>query len=57
MHFACSRLSADIGAGNRSRIFPAVSVVVLLVYAGATVYFEIFSDRALAWLDPKAARQ
>jgi len=32
-------------------------IVVLLVYAGATVYFEIFPDRALAWLNPKAARQ
>jgi hypothetical protein len=32
-------------------------IVVLLVYAGATVYFEIFPERALAWLNPKAARQ
>jgi hypothetical protein len=32
-------------------------IVVLLAYAGATVYFEIFPDRALAWLNPKAARQ
>jgi hypothetical protein len=32
-------------------------IAVLLVYAGATVYFEIFPDRALAWLNPKAARQ
>jgi hypothetical protein len=31
-------------------------IVVLLVYAGATVYFEIFPDRALAWLNPRAAR-
>jgi hypothetical protein len=31
-------------------------IVVLLAYAGATVYFEIFPDRALAWLNPKAAR-
>ena len=33
------------------------AIVVLLVYAGATVYFELFPDRALAWLNPKAARQ
>jgi hypothetical protein len=32
-------------------------IVVLLAYAGATVYFEIFPDRPLAWLNPKAARQ
>ena len=32
-------------------------IAVLLVYAGATVYFEVFPDRALAWLNPKAARQ
>jgi hypothetical protein len=32
-------------------------IAVLLVYAGATVYFEIFPDRALAWVNPKAARQ
>lgn len=32
-------------------------MIVLLVYAGATVYFELFPDRALAWLNPKAARQ
>jgi hypothetical protein len=32
-------------------------IVVLLVYAGATVYFEIFPNRALAWLNPKAVRE
>jgi Family of unknown function (DUF6498) len=31
-------------------------IVVLLVYAGATVYFEIFPNRAVALLNPKAAR-
>ena len=27
--------------------------LVVLVYAGATVYFEVFPDRALQWLNPK----
>lgn len=31
-------------------------IAVLLVYAAATVYFEIFPERALAWLNPKAPR-
>lgn len=31
-------------------------IIVLLVYAGATVYLEIFPSRAIAWLNPKAAR-
>jgi hypothetical protein len=30
--------------------------LVVLVYAGATVYFELFPDRALMWLNPKEAR-
>jgi hypothetical protein len=30
--------------------------LIVLVYAGATVYFELFPDRALAWLNPKEAR-
>jgi hypothetical protein len=29
--------------------------LVVLVYAGATVYFELFPDRALRWLNPKEA--
>jgi len=29
--------------------------LIVLVYAGATVYFELFPDRALAWLNPKEA--
>ena len=27
--------------------------LIVLVYAGATVYFELFPDRALSWLNPK----
>ena len=30
--------------------------LVMLVYAGATVYFELFPGRALMWLNPKEAR-
>lgn len=30
--------------------------LIVLVYAGATAYFELFPDRALAWLNPKEAR-
>ena len=30
--------------------------LIVLAYAGATVYFELFPDRALAWLNPKEAR-
>ena len=30
--------------------------LIVLVYAGATVYFELFPDRALAWLNPREAR-
>jgi len=30
--------------------------LVVLVYAGATIYFEFFPGRALSWLNPKEAR-
>ena len=30
--------------------------LIVLIYAGATVYFEMFPGRALAWLNPKEAR-
>jgi hypothetical protein len=30
--------------------------LIVLVYAGATTYFELFPDRALAWLNPKESR-
>jgi hypothetical protein len=30
--------------------------LMVLVYAGATVYFELLPDRALLWLNPKEAR-
>ena len=30
--------------------------LMVLVYAGATVYFEMLPDRALQWLNPKEAR-
>ena len=30
--------------------------LMVLVYAGATVYFELLPDRALQWLNPKEAR-
>jgi hypothetical protein len=30
--------------------------LMVLVYAGATVYFELLPDRALLWLHPKEAR-
>jgi NADH:ubiquinone oxidoreductase subunit 6 (subunit J) len=30
--------------------------LVVLVYAGATIYFELFPGRALVWLNPKEAR-
>ena len=30
--------------------------LMVLVYAGATVYFEVLPDRALQWLNPKEAR-
>jgi len=30
--------------------------LIVLVYAGATVYFELFPDRALAWLNPKESK-
>ena len=29
--------------------------LIVLAYAGASVYFELFPDRALAWLNPKEA--
>lgn len=30
--------------------------LMVLVYAGATIYFELLPDRALLWLNPKEAR-
>jgi hypothetical protein len=30
--------------------------LVVLAYAGATVYFELFPERALQWLNPREAR-
>ncbi|HET7097647.1 MAG TPA: DUF6498-containing protein [Casimicrobiaceae bacterium] len=30
--------------------------LIVLVYAGGTIYFELFPDRALRWLNPKEAR-
>jgi uncharacterized protein DUF6498 len=30
--------------------------LMMVVYAGATVYFELMPERALAWLNPKEAR-